>query len=122
MFTDPPLATIGMPPSDTTVVGTGSYTEQGRAKVEARNSGIVRTYASCESGVITGALLLGPGMDHIAHLFALAIEGGQTAARMLELPLYHPTFEEGLKAPLRQICASVGANVGHLEDIAPPGS
>jgi dihydrolipoamide dehydrogenase len=121
MFTDPPLATIGTPPSDTIIVGTGSYADQGRAKVDACNSGLVRIYANRESGVITGAVLLGPAMDHIAHLFAWAIERGETAAGMLGLPVYHPTFEEGLKAPLRQICELVGVDIAHLDTVAPPG-
>jgi dihydrolipoamide dehydrogenase len=34
-------------------------------------------------------------MDHIAHLFALAIERRETADTLLQLPFYHPTFEEG---------------------------
>jgi dihydrolipoamide dehydrogenase len=109
MFTDPPLAIIGAPPSDSTIVGTGSYEDQGRAKVDACTSGLVRIYADRGSGAITGAVLLGPAMDHIALLFAWAIERAETAARMLGLPIYHPTLEEGLKHPLRQICESVGA-------------
>jgi dihydrolipoamide dehydrogenase len=39
MFTDPPLATIGWHPSDAMVVGSSSYADQGRARVEARNAG-----------------------------------------------------------------------------------
>lgn len=39
MFTDPPLATIGASPSDVMVVGSSSYVDQGRAKVEARTLG-----------------------------------------------------------------------------------
>jgi dihydrolipoamide dehydrogenase len=34
MFTDPPLATMGAPRSDSAVVGTGSYADQGRAKID----------------------------------------------------------------------------------------
>jgi dihydrolipoamide dehydrogenase len=109
MFTDPPLAEIGLPPSEHTIIGTGSYADQGRAKVEATNAGLARIYADRESGAITGAVLLGPAMDHVAHLFAWAIERGETAEAMLGLPFYHPTLEEGLKAPLRQICESVWA-------------
>jgi dihydrolipoamide dehydrogenase len=103
MFTDPPLATVGGPPSDSTIVGVGSYDNQGRAKIDACAAGLVRIYADGASGAITGAILLGPAMDHIAHLFAWAIERKETASRMLELPFYHPTLEEGLKQPLREI-------------------
>jgi dihydrolipoamide dehydrogenase len=122
MFTDPPLAKIGAPPSGTTVTGTGLFADQGRAKVEARNAGLVQIFADGESGALIGAILLGPGMDHIAHLLAWAIERGETAARILELPFYHPTFEEGLKPPLRHICKLVEAEIDHLDDVGPPGA
>jgi dihydrolipoamide dehydrogenase len=109
MFTDPPLAVVGAPPTDKTIIGTASYTDQGRAKIEACNVGLVRIYAHPEGGALSGAVLLGPGMDHVAHLFAWAIEGGEMAGKMLALPFYHPTIEEGLKPALRQICRAVKA-------------
>lgn len=123
MFTDPPLAVVGAPPSDAMVIGSASYADQGRARVEARNEGLVRVYAGADTGVIAGATLFGPGMDHIAHVFALAIERRETADTLLQLPFYHPTFEEGLKPALREICEAVKSPVlGNLDDIAPPGA
>jgi dihydrolipoamide dehydrogenase len=123
MFTDPPLAMIGAHPSDAMVVGSASYVDQGRAKVEARNAGLVQIYASPDTGIITGATLFGPGMDHIAHLFAWAIERRETADTLLQLPSYHPTFEEGLKPALREICEAVkSADLGDLDEVAPPGA
>jgi dihydrolipoamide dehydrogenase len=92
------------------VVGSNSYADQGRAKVEARNAGVVRVYANRDRGVIKGACLFGPGMDHIAHLFAWAIERSETASALLQLPFYHPMFEEGLKTALREICEAVGSS------------
>jgi dihydrolipoamide dehydrogenase len=109
VFTDPPLATIGTPKSDFAVVGPGSYSDQGRANIDARATGLVRIYANRASGKLTGAVLFGPGIDHIAHLIAWAIERGETAAGLLKLPFYHPTLEEGLKQPLRQICEAIGS-------------
>lgn len=41
--------------------------------------GLVRIYAGSDTGIITGATLFGPGMDHIGHLFAWAIERRETA-------------------------------------------
>jgi dihydrolipoamide dehydrogenase len=123
MFTDPPLAIVGATPSDATVVGTASYADQGRARVEARNAGLVRIYAGPDTGIIAGATLFGPGMDHIAHLFVWAIERRETAETLLQLPFYHPTFEEGLKPALREICEVVkSTGLGNLDDEAPPGS
>jgi dihydrolipoamide dehydrogenase len=53
--------------------------------------------------------MVGPGMDHIGHLLAWAIERGETATSILRHPFYHPTFEEGLKSALREICNAVEA-------------
>jgi dihydrolipoamide dehydrogenase len=123
MFTDPPLATIGAHPSDAMVVGSASYTNQGRARVEARNAGLVRIYAGPDTGIIAGATLFGPGMDHIAHLVAWAIERRETADALLQLPFYHPTFEEGLKPALREICEAVKSpDLGDLDDEPSPGA
>jgi dihydrolipoamide dehydrogenase len=123
MFTDPPLAAVGATPSDAMVIGSASYADQGRARVEARNAGLVRVYADRTRGALTGATLFGPGMDHIAHLFAWAIERGETASALLKLPLYHPTFEEGLKPALREIYETVkSSELEDLDDVAPPGA
>jgi dihydrolipoamide dehydrogenase len=123
MFTDPPLATIGATPSDVTVVASSSYADQGRAKVEARNAGLIRIYADRDRGVIKGACLFGPDTDHIAHLFAWAIERSETAGTLLQLPFYHPTFEEGLKTALREICEASGSpELKDMDSVAAPGA
>jgi len=123
MFTDPPLAVLGKPNADGDVIGSASYADQGRAKVEARNAGVVRLYADRDHGRLTGAAMLGPAMDHIAHLLAWAIERGETATSLLELPFYHPTFEEGLKPALREICKAVDVQgSSERDDGNPPGA
>ncbi|WMS41579.1 dihydrolipoyl dehydrogenase [Acuticoccus sp. MNP-M23] len=108
-FTDPPLAVVGAAPGRDTVVGSASYENQGRARVEARAKGLVRLYARSSDGRLTGAVLLAPGADHMAHLMALAIMRGETAASLLDMPFYHPTLEEGLKPALREICHATPA-------------
>jgi dihydrolipoamide dehydrogenase len=60
--------------------------------------------------------MLGPAMDHMAHFLAWAIERGETATSMLELPFYHPTFEEGLKPALHEICKAVEATGASAHD------
>jgi dihydrolipoamide dehydrogenase len=123
VFTDPPLAVIGEQQSERRIIGSASYADQGRAKVDACNAGLVRVYADRESGVLTGAVLYGPAMDHVSHLVVWAIERGETASKMLALPFYHPTFEEGLKPALREICEKVNApELGHIDTIGPPGA
>jgi dihydrolipoamide dehydrogenase len=123
MFTDPPLAVIGAPADKDSVVGSASYADQGRAKVEARNVGLVRLYAARPDGRLTGAVMAGPGMDHIGHLLAWAIKRGEIATGLLAMPFYHPTFEEGLKAALRSICNEIHAPLPRDRDEgSSPGS
>ncbi|MDQ0837309.1 dihydrolipoyl dehydrogenase [Sphingomonas faeni] len=111
-FTHPNVAVIGEIAKDDdadSVIGTASYDDQGRAKVEACNAGLVRFYADRRDGRLTGATMAGPAVEHSAHLIAWAIQSGWTATEVLDLPFYHPTFEEGMKGALRSICAEVHA-------------
>ncbi|MEG3082198.1 dihydrolipoyl dehydrogenase [Sphingomonas sp. PB2P12] len=109
-FTHPNVAVIGKIAGDDdaeSVIGTASYDDQGRAKVEACNAGLVRFYADRRDGRLTGATMAGPAVEHSAHLIAWAIQSGWTATEVLDLPFYHPTFEEGMKGALRSICSAV---------------
>ncbi len=111
-FTHPNVAVIGKIAKDDdadSVIGTASYDDQGRAKVEACNAGLVRFYADRRDGRLTGATMAGPAVEHSAHLIAWAIQSGWTATEVLDLPFYHPTFEEGMKDALRSICNEVHA-------------
>ena len=111
-FTHPNVAVIGKIAKDDdadSVIGTASYDDQGRAKVEGCNAGLVRFYADRRDGRLTGATMAGPAVEHSAHLIAWAIQSGWTATEVLDLPIYHPTFEEGIKGALRSICAEVHA-------------
>ena len=111
-FTHPNVAVIGRIAQDDdadSVIGTASYDDQGRAKVEACNAGLVRFYADRRDGRLTGATMAGPAVEHSAHLMAWAIQSGWTATEVLDLPFDHPTFEEGIKGALRSICSEVHA-------------
>ena len=123
MFTDPPLGVVGEPPHDESVVARAYYDDQGRAKVEAKNVGVIEVYADPVHGRLTGAVLAAPGGDHLAHLLAWAIERGETGSSLLEHPFYHPTYEEGIKDALRDICSAVHAPVPEDRDAGtPPGA
>jgi dihydrolipoamide dehydrogenase len=123
IFTNPPVAVLGSPPGENSVIGCSPYGDQGRARMEARGEGLARFYADADTGKLTGASLIGPGMDHIAHLLALAITRGETAHSLLDLPFYHPTLEEGLKQGLRSICGSIHSQMREDRDQGcPPGA
>ena len=122
-FTDPPLAVLGVPATADSIVGTASYADQGRARVAARAQGLVRLYAAAPDGRLTGAELFAPGADHMAHLLVLALSRGETASALLDLPIYHPTLEEGLKPALRAICAALPTSARSSRDSGdPPGA
>lgn len=105
-FTDPPVASIGQSEEEGAVTGTSDFDDQGRARVEGVNEGTLTLYAAAPEGKLIGADLVAPAGEHLAHLLAWAVETGCTASRLLELPFYHPTMEEGLKQALRSICAA----------------
>ncbi len=109
VFTRPGSATIGTPPDpedDEFVMGEASYADQGRARIEQRDDGLVRIYAHRQSGKISAASLCAPEAEHLTHLLAWSV--GQTASDLLARPFYHPTLEEGLKDALRTIRNAAG--------------
>ena len=121
-FTEPPLVMVGDSPDDSAKIGSADYTDQGRAKVDAENTGLARLYAAAPDGRLIGADLFCPGADHMGHLLVLAIGQKITASDLLDMPFYHPTLEEGLKGALREICRAVPLNVPGDHDTGnPPG-
>jgi dihydrolipoamide dehydrogenase len=110
-FTDPQIATVGkrfadLDP-DTVEIGEVSFADQGRARVMAKNRGIVRIYGDRECCSIVGAEMFGPRVEHMAHLLAWATQQRMTVTRALEMPFYHPVVEEGLRTALRDLAANL---------------
>lgn len=109
VFTDPQMAMVGRPfeelDLDRTEIGTVSFADQGRARITARNAGIVRLYADRGTARLVGAEMLGPSIEHMAHLVAWAVQRGLRVPEIHELPFYHPVIEEGLRTALRDLCA-----------------
>jgi dihydrolipoamide dehydrogenase len=109
MFTEPNVAIVGRVPADCEgegvewSVGEVDYRNQGRAQVMNQAHGRARVYGRREGGAIFAAELIGPGVEHMAHLLAWAIEQGVTAQRALELPIYHPVLEEGLRTAIAKL-------------------
>lgn len=108
VFTDPQMAMVGRPFDQIEAldpeIGTVRYEDQGRARVMARNAGLVRIYARREDGRILGAEMFGPAVEHTAHLLAWAVQRGLTVEDAYQLPFYHPVVEEGLRTALRDLC------------------
>ncbi len=107
VFSDPQIAIAGsafaeLEPSEI-AIGHVDYGDQGRARVMGKGRGLVRIYGERASGRLLGAEMLGPRVEHMAHLLAWAIQLGTTVDRALQLPFYHPVLEEGLRTALRRL-------------------
>lgn len=126
MFTEPNVAFVGHVPTEGEgtqwAVGEVDYRDQGRARVINRAYGRARVYGRYDCGEIVAAELIGPGVEHMAHLLAWAIEQRVSAKRALELPIYHPVLEEGLRTAIARLAhaLSLSAKPGPLD--CGPGS
>jgi dihydrolipoamide dehydrogenase len=125
-FTDPQIATVGRPfktlQAHRYVIGAVSFDNQGRSRVMRQNCGMLHIYASHDSGCLLGAEMVGPRAEHLAHLLAWACQDGMTVAHMLEMPIYHPVIEEGLRTALRdarQKLSQDSAMIEHCTDCTP---
>ena len=49
---------------------------------------------------ILGAAMVGARCEHLAHLLAWAVEQGMTVRDALQMPYYHPVFEEAIQDAL----------------------
>ncbi|WP_026224997.1 dihydrolipoyl dehydrogenase [Methyloversatilis thermotolerans] len=113
VFSDPQLATVGKRHADLApdsfVTGEVSFEDQGRSRVMLRNKGLLHVYAEKGSGRLLGCEMMGPDVEHLAHLLAWAMQSGMTVQRALEMPFYHPVVEEGLRTALRDAAAKLSA-------------
>ncbi|MBV0932686.1 dihydrolipoyl dehydrogenase [Marinobacterium weihaiense] len=114
VFTDPQIATVGARPADIEqqypgrfAVAHFRFSDQARAKVLARDKGLMKVWAECGSGRVLGAELLGTDVEHLAHLLAWSIEQQLSVDQLLAMPYYHPVIEEGLRSLLRSLKAKL---------------
>ncbi|GJD53959.1 Dihydrolipoyl dehydrogenase [Methylobacterium crusticola] len=111
VFTDPEMAAVGRRfearAAREWVIGEASFADQGRARVMGRAAGLMRVYAEPD-GRLLGGEMVGPGVEHLAHTLAVALQEGWTAATFLDRPFYHPTLEEGLQSAVKAIADRTG--------------
>ena len=105
-FCEPQLAVVGpgfeeLSKDGDFVVGEVSFEDQGRSRIMGRNRGLGHLYADADSGRFLGAEIAGPRAEHLGHLLAWAHQQELGIDRMLEMPIYHPVVEEGLRTALR---------------------
>ena len=109
VFTDPPLATVGMSAAEAEVAGhevitaSARYPETGRAITQDCQHGAAVLVAEKASGEILGAQLLGPRADDVIHTIGAILHYRGTARDMLAMPWYHPTITEVLLSLAREL-------------------
>ncbi|MFT6041071.1 MAG: pyruvate/2-oxoglutarate dehydrogenase complex dihydrolipoamide dehydrogenase (E3) component [Planctomycetota bacterium] len=114
IFTDPPLATIGITEAEGKIAGIPMVTasaklaETGRAITMDVQHGLWKMVAHAETGEILGCQILGPRADDIIHIISTAMFYNGTAEDMLKMPWYHPTISEVGLSLARQLAAQVG--------------
>ena len=81
--------------------------DQSRARILLRNKGLMNVYAVTATGRFLGAEMLAPGGEHLAHLFAGALQNRMTIEQMPGMPYCHPVLEEGLRTALHDVNAKL---------------
>ncbi len=108
MFTDPQIAMVGRSHNSLEkacdfAIGEVDFEGQGRSRVMLKNQGLLRVYGEYGTNLFMGAEMVGPRMEHIAHLLAWAHQQRMSVPQMLDMPFYHPVIEEGVRTALRDL-------------------
>lgn len=111
VFSHPQMATVGTgwEELEEFVTGEVSFEDQGRARVIGENHGRLRVYVCKRDGRLLGAQMFAPQAEHLAHVLALAVQRRMRVSEMLEMPVYHPVLEEGMRTALRRTLSSIDA-------------
>lgn len=115
VFTDPPLATIGL--MDTVLAEHGRsflkasypFNDHGKSILMEANYGYVKVVAEPETGKILGAEVVGRDAGELIHCFSGPLAMGATVFDMLRAPWYHPTLAEIFTYPLEEIADQINA-------------
>ncbi|WP_232630993.1 dihydrolipoyl dehydrogenase [Methylobacterium sp. Leaf118] len=109
VFSQPQIAVVsgGFDPEAGHRIGRADFGRQGRARVMDRAQGGLRLYAA-PGGRLVGAEMIGPEVEHLAHLVAHAVQDGLDVATFRDRPFYHPTLEEALDTALSDLAGQRG--------------
>jgi pyruvate/2-oxoglutarate dehydrogenase complex dihydrolipoamide dehydrogenase (E3) component len=116
IFTDPPMATIGMTEAEAQAAGipvvsaSAKLAQTGRAITMDVQHGLWKMIAHKETGELLGSQMLGPRADDIIHIISTAMYYKGTAMDLLEMPWYHPTISEVGLSLARNLVAQVQAD------------
>ncbi|WP_339648695.1 dihydrolipoyl dehydrogenase [Halopseudomonas pelagia] len=107
VFANPDVVSVGARLSQLDphqlLIGSASGESNGRLRILGGENSLLNIYADRDTGQLRGAALLCNSGEHLAHLLAWAIQRGETAQSLLQLPFYHPVVEELLATALQEI-------------------
>lgn len=125
VFSEPQIAMLGRSWQSLKTTGCGqfavgqvSFENQGRSRVMRQNRGLLRVYGEYRSDRFLGAEMIAPRAEHLAHLLAWACQSRMTVAQMLEMPYYHPVFEEAVRTALRALQEQLAHGLPEIEHCA----
>jgi pyruvate/2-oxoglutarate dehydrogenase complex dihydrolipoamide dehydrogenase (E3) component len=100
LFTDPPLARVGMSDRDARQSGRPILRAElpmarvGRARERGETTGFLRVLVDAETEQFVGVTLFGIEADEIVHQFIQAMTAGQTYHALMRAVPVHPTVSE----------------------------
>jgi pyruvate/2-oxoglutarate dehydrogenase complex dihydrolipoamide dehydrogenase (E3) component len=109
IYTDPPLASVGLTESQAQAAGVNTVTASvdlatsERAHTDASRAGHLVLIADRERGVLVGACALGPAADEWISEAALAIKAAIPLTALADVVHPFPTIAQMQEIPLRQI-------------------
>lgn len=118
IFTQPNIIAVGESfeaVQNHCVIGSIDYRDQGRAKIESINKGLLRVYVDRDNGCLLGCEGIVPDGEHLAHQLACFIQAEMTVHEILKMPFYHPVVEEGMRTALRDAAKKLKKSLAHVE-------
>jgi pyruvate/2-oxoglutarate dehydrogenase complex dihydrolipoamide dehydrogenase (E3) component len=109
LYTDPPLAHIGMTEAEVrrsgqpSLIGKRPMTRVSRAIEKGETFGFIKILVDAESRQILGATLIGPGADEAIHCILTCMYARQTAALLTHSVHIHPTVAELIPTVLEDL-------------------
>ena len=109
VFTDPQLATIGIPEQTLRekkipyLSASYPFDDHGKSILMEAKRGFVKVLAEPKTGRILGAEIVGPDAGELIHIFTGPMTMRATVHDLLRAPFYHPTLAEIVTYPLEEL-------------------
>lgn len=114
VFTDPPLATLGLQEKELTernipfIAASYPFDDHGKSILMDATYGYVKILADPKHGRLLGAEIVGTHADSLIHCLTGPLAMKATVHDLLRAPWYHPTLAEILTYPLEEIAEKLG--------------